>query len=170
MPSNLAHQFASSLAWWWLWKGPRSLFQFHSWKGRLLAIASFPWRSIATTLQRPTLAGLYFEVCRYCCGCQWFLPKRRISCHDQSFRMDEALWVVCLALKEMDQEMQGDGFRQMLQDAVPYNQVKGVILSMSYIHDQVGVPRDLSLTSAWYFWASLKWGIDTLMVVYKSKK
>ena len=82
-------------------------------------------------------------------------------------------WFAWRSSKEMDQEMQGDGFRQMLQDAVPSNQVDGVIgviSSVSYIHDEVGVPRDLPLTSARYFWASLKWGIDTLMVVYKSKK
>ncbi len=79
-------------------------------------------------------------------------------------------WFAWRSSKEMDQEMQGDGFRQMLQDAVPSNQVKGVISSGSYIHDQAGVPSNLPLTSARYFWASLKWGIDTLMVVYKSKK
>jgi glutathione S-transferase len=79
--------------------------------------------------------------------------------------VDEALRVVCLALKETDQEMPGHEFMQMLQDAVPSNQVEGVISSMRYVRDRVGVPRDLPLASARYFRAYLNWGIDTLMVV-----
>jgi glutathione S-transferase len=76
--------------------------------------------------------------------------------------VDEALRVVCLALKEIDQDQPDETFRQMLKDAVPSNHASGVVSSMSYLRERVGVPRDLPLAAARYLRAYLNWGIDTL--------
>jgi glutathione S-transferase len=77
--------------------------------------------------------------------------------------VDEALRIVCLALKATDDdETPDESLKQMLQNAVPSNQVRGVISSMEYLRDRVGVPRDLPLASARYLRAYLNWGIDSL--------
>ena len=76
--------------------------------------------------------------------------------------VDEALRIVCLALKATDQSIPDESMEQMLQNAVPSNQVAGVVSSMQYLRDRVGVPRDLPLASARYLRAYLNWGIDAL--------
>jgi glutathione S-transferase len=77
--------------------------------------------------------------------------------------VDEALRIVCLALKETDQQDQPDAtFQGRLNRAVPPQHTAGVVSSISYLRDRVGVPRDLPLASGRYFRAYLNWAIDTL--------
>ena len=76
--------------------------------------------------------------------------------------VDEALRIVCLAMKATDDETPDDSMVQKLRNAVPPNQVDGVISSMQYLRDRVGVPRDLPLASARYLRAYLNWGIESL--------
>ena len=76
--------------------------------------------------------------------------------------VDEALRVVCLAIKETDQDIPDATFVEKLKATVPPNQVKGVVSSLSYLRDRVGVPRDLPLAAGRYLRAYLNWAIDTL--------
>lgn len=73
--------------------------------------------------------------------------------------VDSALRVVCAAL--LDEESL-DLHKDSLFEAVPKNQVKGVVSSMAYLRDRIGVPRDLPLAAARYLRAYLNWGIDVL--------
>ena len=76
--------------------------------------------------------------------------------------VDEALRVVCLALQETDQGSPDDAYTKMLRQVVPSSQVSGVVSSMMYLRDRIGVPRDLPLAAGRYLRAYLNWGIDTL--------
>jgi glutathione S-transferase len=76
--------------------------------------------------------------------------------------VDKALRIVCLALKETDQELPDESLKQTLKAAVPSDHVAGVASSMSYLRDRIGVPRDLPLAAARYLRAYLNWGIDSL--------
>jgi glutathione S-transferase len=76
--------------------------------------------------------------------------------------VDEALRVICLALKATDQDMPDPQLVAMLKDAVPSNQVSGVVSSLAYLRDRIGVPRDLPLAAGRYLRACLNWGIDSL--------
>lgn len=76
--------------------------------------------------------------------------------------VDGALRVVCAALKATDEDLPSDIYRQLLNEAVPSNKVKGVVSSLAYLRDRIGVPRDLPLASGRYLRAYLNWGIDTL--------
>lgn len=77
--------------------------------------------------------------------------------------VDEALRIVCLALKETDQIDQPDAaFQGMLKSAIPSTHVPGVVSSISYLRDRIGVPRDLPLASGRYLRAYLNWAVDTL--------
>jgi glutathione S-transferase len=73
--------------------------------------------------------------------------------------VDSALRAVCAAL--LDEESL-DLHKDTLLEAVPKNQVKGVVSSMAYLRDRIGVPRDLPLAAARYLRAYLNWGIDVL--------
>lgn len=76
--------------------------------------------------------------------------------------MDSALRVVCSALLDDDAPSLDGTHKEALLAAVPKNQVKGVVSSLVYLRDRVGVPRDLPLASARYLRAYLNWGIDVL--------
>ena len=76
--------------------------------------------------------------------------------------VDEALRVICLALQATDQEIPDAQFVAMLQDAVPTGQVSGVVSSLAYLRERIGVPRDLPLAAGRYLRAYLNWGIDSL--------
>jgi glutathione S-transferase len=73
--------------------------------------------------------------------------------------VDAALRVVCAAL--LDDES-ADNHKDAMLAAVPKDHADGVMSSLEYLRDRVGVPRDLPLASARYFRAYLNWGIDTL--------
>jgi glutathione S-transferase len=73
--------------------------------------------------------------------------------------VDAALRVVCAAL--LDDES-ADNHKEAMLAAVPKDHADGVMSSLEYLRDRVGVPRDLPLASARYFRAYLNWGIDTL--------
>ena len=76
--------------------------------------------------------------------------------------VDEALRIVCLALKATDEEAPDGSLEQMLLDAVPTDRREGVTSSVRYLRDRVGVPRDLPLAAGRYLRAYLNWGIDVL--------
>ena len=76
--------------------------------------------------------------------------------------VDEALRVICLALKATDQKIPDQQLVQLLKDAVPAGQVSGVVSSLAYLRDRIGVPRDLPLAAGRYLRAYLNWGIDSL--------
>ncbi len=76
--------------------------------------------------------------------------------------VDEALRVICLALQATEQEIPDKGFPIMLQEAVPASQVTGVVSSLAYLRDRIGVPRDLPLAAGRYLRAYLNWGIESL--------
>jgi len=80
--------------------------------------------------------------------------------------VDAALRVTGLALQDIEDHY-GDAlptskYTKMLKAAVPKQQTKGVISSLQYLRDRIGVPRDLPLASARYLRAYLNWAIDTL--------
>ena len=60
----------------------------------------------------------------------------------------------------------GPEYAALLQDAVnkTNGDVAGVIKSLEYFRDRIGVPRDLPLASARYLRAYLNWSIDVLLV------
>ena len=79
--------------------------------------------------------------------------------------VDAALRVVCMALSEtpkLETELPDDSLRKQLLETVPSNHVDGVILSLEYLRDRIGVPRDLPLAAGRYLRAYLNWGIDVL--------
>jgi glutathione S-transferase len=76
--------------------------------------------------------------------------------------VDSALRVVCSALLDDDASSLDGIHKEALLAAVPKNQIKGVVSSLVYLRDRVGVPRDLPLASARYLRAYLNWGIDAL--------
>lgn len=76
--------------------------------------------------------------------------------------VDEALRVICLAMKEIDQEIPDPSFVQMIKEVVPSGQASGVVSSLAYLRDRIGCPRDLPLASGRYLRAYLNWGIDSL--------
>jgi hypothetical protein len=76
--------------------------------------------------------------------------------------VDEVLRVICLAMKETDQEIPDQSFVQMLKEVVPSGQASGVVSSLAYLRDRIGCPRDLPLASGRYLRAYLNWGIDSL--------
>jgi glutathione S-transferase len=74
--------------------------------------------------------------------------------------VDAALRIVCSALiggKETLAELESD-----LKVTIPANQSPGVVSSLVYLRDRVGVPRDLPLAAARYLRAYLNWAIDLL--------
>lgn len=74
--------------------------------------------------------------------------------------VEAALRVVCAAL--MDESPSPDSFVGPLRAAVPSDKIAGVVSSLEYFRDRIGVPRDLPLASARYLRAYLNWGIDAL--------
>ena len=80
--------------------------------------------------------------------------------------VDEALRVICLAIKATDQQQKDipdQTFVKMLNDvAPPGKKAKGVVSSLVYLRDRIGCPRDLPLASGRYLRAYLNWGIDAL--------
>lgn len=76
--------------------------------------------------------------------------------------VDEVLRIICLAMKQTDQEIPDASFVQMLKEVLPSGQVSGVVSSLAYLRDRIGCPRDLPLASGRYLRAYLNWGIDSL--------
>ena len=80
--------------------------------------------------------------------------------------VDAALRIVGLALQDLDdhqgQSLPSSKYEDMLKAAVPVDQVPGVISSLKYLRDRIGVPRDLPLASARYLRAYLNWAIGIL--------
>ena len=78
--------------------------------------------------------------------------------------VDAALRVVCMALSETSnpEEFTDETLQKLLIDTVPSKEVDGVVSSMIYLRDRIGVPRDLPLAAARYLRAYLNWGIDVL--------
>ena len=76
--------------------------------------------------------------------------------------VDAALRVVCSALGDLDDFMPSSERVEQIRSAVPTEHVAGVVSSLAYLRDRVGVPRDLPLASARYLRAYLNWGIDAL--------
>jgi hypothetical protein len=60
----------------------------------------------------------------------------------------------------------GSEYESLLCNAVNSNKkdVNGIITSLEYLRDRIGVPRDLPLASARYLRAYLNWAIDVLRV------
>jgi glutathione S-transferase len=80
--------------------------------------------------------------------------------------VDAALRIVGMALQDV-QDHHGTmlptaKYTDLLTNIVPKDQVDGVVSSLAYLRDRVGVPRDLPLASARYLRAYLNWSIDTL--------
>ena len=69
--------------------------------------------------------------------------------------------VVCSALLEDADEPSAEQ-ASLLQNSVSDSQVVGVLNSICYLRERVGVPRDLPLASARYLRAYLNWGVDVL--------
>ncbi|KAL3935339.1 MAG: hypothetical protein SGBAC_009124 [Bacillariaceae sp.] len=79
--------------------------------------------------------------------------------------VDVVLRIVCMALKEEEEEeeeLPDSALAQVLKESVPRENVDGVLSSLVYVRDRVGVPRDLPLASARYLRAYLNWAIDSL--------
>jgi glutathione S-transferase len=76
--------------------------------------------------------------------------------------VDAALKVVCLALGDVEDNMPSTERESQLKSAIPSEQIAGVVSSLAYLRDRVGVPRDLPLASARYLRAYINWGIDVL--------
>lgn len=79
--------------------------------------------------------------------------------------VDAALRVVCQVLSAVEEEIPETKWEETLLGVVPEQQAKGVISSLSYVRDRVGVPRDLPLASARYLRAYLNWAIDVLSLL-----
>jgi glutathione S-transferase len=81
-------------------------------------------------------------------------------------QVDTALRIVGLALQDVDdhqgQAVPSSKYRDMLEASIPNNQIPGVISSLEYLRDRIGVPRDLPLASARYLRAYLNWAIGVL--------
>lgn len=75
--------------------------------------------------------------------------------------VDVALRVVCAALMEPSAEPSAAASNS-LKNAIPSEYKNGVISSLEYVRERVGVPRDLPLASARYLRAYLNWAILTL--------
>lgn len=75
--------------------------------------------------------------------------------------VDSVLRIVCSALM-LEGAEPSETLQNQLVASVPKNQLNGVISSLAYLRDRVGVPRDLPLASARYLRAYLNWGIDIL--------
>ena len=76
--------------------------------------------------------------------------------------VDAALRIVCLTLGDVQDAMPSAQRESQLRTAVPADQSGGVVSSLAYLRDRVGVPRDLPLASARYLRAYLNWAIDVL--------
>jgi len=72
--------------------------------------------------------------------------------------VDTALRIVCSKLLLLDDTTN----TEELTEVIPKKHRKGVISSLAYLRDRIGVPRDLPLASARYLRAYLNWGIESL--------
>jgi glutathione S-transferase len=80
--------------------------------------------------------------------------------------VDAALQITGLALQDVvdhtGKDLPTSKYTGLLKSAVPTQHVEGVISSLEYLRDRIGVPRDLPLASARYLRAYLNWAIGTL--------
>jgi len=65
--------------------------------------------------------------------------------------------------QEQPNTLPGSDYATLVQNAVPSHKKDGVISSLKYLRDRIGVPRDLPLASARYLRAYLNWAIDVLL-------
>lgn len=77
--------------------------------------------------------------------------------------VDKAMRVIACALLHGADST--PGLVDNLVAAVPKDKAEGVINSLAYFRERVGVPRDLPLAAARYLRAYLNWGIDQLRVL-----
>jgi hypothetical protein len=75
--------------------------------------------------------------------------------------------VICNALMDVDNNdkngLPSDAMKeQLLTSVTEKKQIPGVVSSLAYLRDRVGVPRDMPLAAARYLRGYLNWGIDTL--------
>jgi len=75
--------------------------------------------------------------------------------------VDVALRMVCMALLG-DSATPDDSLAANLKASIPQDQTTGVVSSLAYLRDRVGVPRDLPLASGRQLRAYLNWAIDVL--------
>jgi len=75
--------------------------------------------------------------------------------------VDVALRIVCMALLA-DSATPDDSLATCLKASIPEDQTTGVISSLAYVRDRVGVPRDLPLAAGRQLRAYLNWAIDVL--------
>ena len=83
--------------------------------------------------------------------------------------VDEVLRIIGLtmiSLGDNPNTIPGSEYESLLRNAVNSNKkdVNGIITSLEYLRDRIGVPRDLPLASARYLRAYLNWAIDVLRV------
>jgi len=80
--------------------------------------------------------------------------------------VDAALRITGLALQDIDDHqgsaVPSEKYTALLRGAIPKQDIEGVISSLAYLRDRIGVPRDLPLASARYLRAYLNWAIGTL--------
>lgn len=83
---------------------------------------------------------------------------------DVSPWVDISLRIVCksLVIVKGDSEEDLANLESDLKAHIPSAQVSGVICSLEYLRDRVGVPRDLPLAAARHLRAHLNWAISTL--------
>ena len=69
-----------------------------------------------------------------------------------------------ISLGDNPNTIPGSEYESLLRNAVNSNKkdVNGIITSLEYLRDRIGVPRDLPLASARYLRAYLNWAIDVL--------
>jgi glutathione S-transferase len=82
--------------------------------------------------------------------------------------VDAALRIIGLALLDIQDHhgtmLPTTKYNDMLIRTVPNDYVDGVISSLVYLRDRIGVPRDLPFASARYLRAYLNWSIDTIRI------
>jgi len=79
--------------------------------------------------------------------------------------VDGALRIVCLAMldeKNADEDDVLQRFENKLTSCVPSDLKEDVAMSLAYLRDRVGVPRDMPLAAARQLRAYLNWAIDVV--------
>jgi glutathione S-transferase len=75
--------------------------------------------------------------------------------------VDAVLRIVCQSLMKGGDQEGLSSLRTTLWAKVPTEHMRGVIGSIAYLRDRIGVPRDLPLAAARHLRAHLNWAIDS---------